>query len=667
MQPDDPGQDLTLGGRYRIHPDKPLPTHDTPAAFALEASDLHSSSRRMMAMVCKPGLIPRLDIIPQLSRFSLLPMVNPADAGPVGWPETGGRRFAVLFDQIAGAPLQAAPERDFEPLREDQIFYKVLKPIMPAIKELAKRSIRHRAIRADNLYYANAGGDTAILGECVSSPPGLCQPAVYEPIEAAMADPAGRGPGAPGDDLYALGVLIVVLLCGGNPVKGMSDDELIAAKIARGSYAALIRDRRLSLRMIEPLRGLLSDDPKERWTANDLELWVGGRQLSPQQPALPPKASRTLAFQGKDYLTRAGLSHAMGRQWEEAGRLVQSGEVETWLKRSYGDDEGAKTLRTLTQDEEDGEKQDDRVTAAALIVLNPAYPLRYRSLSAQIDGLPTLLAVKYGDEAFRTAFSEMMNAKLPLTYLQATPGRGTELVPLMKTFEMIGHFINRPQIGEGLERALYEANRGWPCQSPMIADYCACEIEDLLPALENAVRSGAAGQDLVDRHIAAFCAARGKNLADKVPRILNPTVEAPSPALGVLILYAEVQKATDRTQRFPALTAWLAAMMTPVVQGYHNRAIRERLNKEVERVGGQGDPIALLAVLDNPEERHADSSGFAAAQQRHALLETIIDWLAQGGLTAQEHVMAKSQQAATFVSAMAASATLVLLAIFYVA
>ena len=296
MQPDDPGQELTLGGRYRIHPDKPLPSYDSPAAVAVEASDLRSSSRRMMALVCKPGLVPRLDIIPQLSRLTRLPMINPVDTGPVIWPETGGRRFVVLFDAIAGEPLQRSLDQDFAPMREDQVFYKVIKPIVPALKELSNRSIRHRAIRVDNLYFTDATQQSAMLGECVSSPPGLCQPVIYEPIDAGMADPAGRGQGAPGDDLYALGVLIVVLLSGGNPVKGMSDEALIDTKITHGSYAALVREQRLSLRMIEPLRGLLCDEPRERWTMHELELWVGGRQLSPKQPMLPPKANRNIAF-----------------------------------------------------------------------------------------------------------------------------------------------------------------------------------------------------------------------------------------------------------------------------------------------------------------------------------------------------------------------------------
>src|SRR3546814_7561845 len=69
-----------------------------------------------------------------------------------------------------------------------------------------------------------------------------------------MAVPEGRGYGGPEDDYYALGVLVLVLLCGGNPVPGLSEHELVEAKISKGSYAALVGETRLSLPMVEVLR-----------------------------------------------------------------------------------------------------------------------------------------------------------------------------------------------------------------------------------------------------------------------------------------------------------------------------------------------------------------------------------------------------------------------------
>ena len=80
-----------LDGRYQIHPDKPLPPLDAPLASAVAATDLRDTGREMFALVCRSDLLPRIDIIPELSRLIGRPMITPVDAGTVDWPETGGR------------------------------------------------------------------------------------------------------------------------------------------------------------------------------------------------------------------------------------------------------------------------------------------------------------------------------------------------------------------------------------------------------------------------------------------------------------------------------------------------------------------------------------------------------------------------------------------------
>ncbi len=662
-----PGEDLTLAGRYLIHPDKPLPAYDHATAFAVDATDQRAPTRRLTAMVCRSGLVPRLDIIPQLSRLMRLPMITPIEAGPVRWPETGGRRFVVLFERPLGDALAGKLGTKFEALREDQITHKIIKPILPALKEMGGRSIKHRAIRADNIFYKDSTCQSAVLGECASGPAGMSQPKLYEPVDAAMVLESGRGQGTLADDMYALGVTIAVLLTGGNPTEGMTDEEVVATKIRRGSYITLVGDLQLSLRMIEPLRGLLCDDPNERWTADDLELWANGRQLSPKQPMLPTKASRAIQFGDSEYLTRPSLSHAMGCRWGQAAKLITSGEVTNWLRRSFGDEESATAIEFLINSSGGGRQAEDQLISNTLAVLAPNHPIRYRQISARIDGLAAALAVNYGDEDFRASFVEMIKANLPQTFLKSAGSSGkSDRAALTKTFDMFSYFLDRRQLGNGLERALYEAIRGWPCQSPLIADDYVCELDDLLPALERVARRGSANEQLIDRHIAGFCAARSKTLAECVPQLLAPTTDLAKERLGVLAIYAEVHRITGVSQRFPALTAWLAAMATPIYEGYHNRVMRDRSQKAVDRVGSKGDLSALFAVLNDSTTRTADVAGFADARTEYGRLENNINWLMGGGLAAPDYVQAKSRQAATFLSAVISSFAVLALSIIFV-
>ncbi len=660
-------KELILAGRFLIHPDKPLPARDNATASAFEVTDKRAPTRLMFAMACRPGLIPRLDIIPQLARLMRLPMVTPIEAGPVAWPETGGRRFVVVFERLLDKALAGNLDTPFERLREDRIIYNVIKPILPVLKEFSGRSIKHRAIRADNVFYTDSTCQSVVLGECVSGPAGMAQPKLYEPIDLAMSNESGRGQGTLADDMYALGILIAVLLNGGDPAEGMSDEEVVAGKINRGSYSSVTGNLQLSLRMIEPLRGLLCDDPSQRWTIDDLEMWANGRQLSPKQPMLPTKASRAIIFGDKEYMTRPSLSHAMGILWEQAAKLVTSGELANWLRRSFADDDSAEAIEFLVNNSGDGRKDRDRLISSALVVLAPSHPFRYREISARIDGLTTALAIEYRNEEFRNSFIEILQAGLPQSYLKSPgTGRRAERAVLTKTFDMFAYFLMRQRLGDGLERALYEGNRGWPCQSPLIADDYVCELDDLLPVLERKASQGSAKEQLIDRHIAGFCAARSKTVAECIAQLPAPETNEGNERMGILAIYAELHRIAGPSERYPALTALLAATAAPVYEGFYNRVMRDRIEKAVERVGSKGDLLALFSVLNDKAARASDTRGFAQARNEYGRLENNIHWLTEGGLSAPEHVAGKARQAATFLSAMISSFVVLALSIVFV-
>ena len=84
------------------------------------------------------------------------------------------------------------------------------------------------------------------------------QPTLFETPYTAMCEPAARGPGTIADDVYALGVLMMWLAAGKMPCEGMTDDEIIRAKLGMGGFAALSRDLRLSGFMNDLLSGMLA-------------------------------------------------------------------------------------------------------------------------------------------------------------------------------------------------------------------------------------------------------------------------------------------------------------------------------------------------------------------------------------------------------------------------
>ncbi len=660
-----PDDKVLLAGRYRVHPDKPIPALDSPMATAFEANDLRASGRNMFALVCRPDLTARIDIIPQLARMLRLAMVAPVDGGVVSWLETGGRRFAIVFERNFGERVLASPQATITPVREDHLIRLVMQPLMTTIKELEGRFITHRAIRADNLFYKDATQSEVVLGECVSAPPAISQPAIYEPIESAITMPSCRGAGKSTEDLYAYGVMLAVLLNGENPVKHMSDEEIIADKISRGSYSALIGQSRVSLKLMEPLRGLLCDDPKERWTAANLESWLGGQQLSPKQPMLPIRAARAMTFAGKEYWTKPALSYAMGRNWQEAGKLITSGDLEGWVRRALSDDESADAIRDAVMVSSGRSDREDTLIARILMVFEPTHPIRYKEYAANLDGIPAGFAADFHDQEIRKTFVELMKAKLPQTYIQSHFGGRSDAATLMKSFDMMTYFTESPQLGGGLERALYESNPGWPCQSPLVADYYVTDVDDLLPALEKVAQHGTPDTGPVDAHIAGLCSARMNSVSDRILKELNST-EPATYQLGVLHILAEVQRKHGKKRTFPALSAWAARLIRPTIDSYHNRAYRQRLTSELDRASNGGDLVEILFLIDSMDARTQDTDGFKKARKDYSDCVQGITWLEKGGLTSVAYVQAKCQHASTIVAAIISGFTIIGLTLMYV-
>jgi len=99
-------------------------------------------------------------------------------------------------------------------------------PIMDLLRRMQDDRLTHRNIRPTNLF-RRTNDDSVVSGQIYSAPPGYEQPAMFEPIERAMCPPITRGIGDLSDELFAIGVTLMVLGLGRNPVAGVSDEELL--------------------------------------------------------------------------------------------------------------------------------------------------------------------------------------------------------------------------------------------------------------------------------------------------------------------------------------------------------------------------------------------------------------------------------------------------------
>lgn len=668
---------ILLDGQYEIKAGERLPKLDSPQVEAFVAQDRSDPGRHLFALV-PPGHLPcRYLSILNKKPITEIPAMWPRAAGIVDWPigksapggsTTWGRRPVLIYDVPKGERAFPAGAK-IAPFTEAQLIRQVITPLTQALQEFAALGVSHRAIRPDNLFYQVGGDGPLRLGECFSMPPGFAQPVNFETIENASADPYGRGPGLVADDLYALGVLLLTLHIGRDPTEGMRDEDIISAKITAGSFAALAGREKLSTAMAEVLRGLLNDDPAERWTLNQLTGWSIGQPFSPTMPHLPARASRPIRFCDVDYMTKPALADAMGRHWPEALRLIDAPDFENWLKRSFGDEKvGEKLIKLATGAASvgPGSGAKDRYLSRIIMWLHTEGPVCYQGIRVNVTGLGTLLAEAMQRGQPMTPYADLLRGRLPQLWMNEQPQLNAGQLQVRRILEEVEKHIEKTGAGYGLERALYEFEPVTPCRSPMIADFCVIHLVDLLPALDAALPGLPSDTVPMDRHIAAFIAARLRRPCDHELGMLNQgagQTEAER-RIAVVRMLAVVQSAYPN-RKLPRLTENLVGILTPALASFHHARTRAQAEKEMRAYARDCD-LAGLALVFDPEgpSRRADDLGYTAAKSTYQHLLRERKWLEEGGLTHPLRTQPVGQRAAAVTSAFIASAAIAAYSIF---
>ncbi len=615
-----PGGAVVVGDRYEIEPERPLPELDYGSSKAFAATELRDAKRGLYAVLPDPALPLRLDAINSIRRIDNNNLTRFLGWDVVEWPIDNRRRPALIFERPHGPRLFPTPDTRIEPFREEALVRRVLQPLCQVLEELAFLNLPHRNIRAENLYYDGTDPvrSPIMLGECVSSPPGYLQPVVYETIECGMAHPAGRGTGNASSDFYALGVTLAFLIAGRNPLAGMTNEQVVDIKLAKGSYATFVNGQRVPAGLVEVFRGLLNDDANERWGLVQLQGWLGGRRTSPKQQVVPNKASRPLEIAGQPYMSARAVSEAMSRHWDEGLGLLQSGELDQWLRRGLADEDRIEAVNTAKAAGHEEGEIDDATLARVCVALDPLGLIRLRSFRAMIDGIGGLLAVGLREEPLRNAFAVVAKTAIVSFSLEMMSRPRPDIFRAVSTFERVSPTVNREEIGFGIERALYALNPNAPCRSPMFESDYVAGLEHLVPALDRLARTkGTAFDSLIDRHIAAFVGARLK--ANIVPELreLRDAKDHVGYALPAARILAAVQHQTASGPA-PALCGAVATMLEPSLARFHNRNTRDLIRARMQEVAQSGRLADLIAIADDPEALELDRRAFRVAAKDYA-------------------------------------------------
>lgn len=614
------GGKVNLYGRYDIDLARPLREFEHEYAEAYECSG-EKGLNDCMAFVLKDRFPVRQDIINFSIQKAIPGMVELRSTGIAKWPGDNRTRFILIYRRPPGISLMPRATLRRDPLSEEIVRRNIIRPIFYALQGFAQRGKFHGNIRPDNIFFnANEATAEAVLGECASSIPGILQQAIFETIERGMADKDGKGVGTDQDDIYSFGATVAVLMRGHVPLEGRNDRTVLEEKINRSSYSFFTDGLRLSPGISEFLRATLNDDPKQRWTMEQLASWIDGNRMTPKQTALVQKAQRTIDFNGRKYIRPKMLAKDLYENIPEAVELIESGNLLRWIERALGDIERTDALNeAIARAGGSGHSQgyDDRLVCLVCMALDPRAPIHYKGVSVMPAGLGYSMANAMAAGRTIQPHAELIRERYAFSWLTAKEGTDLENSDLARVFDQASKIIVRRGINFGLERCLYTLCGDAPCLSDLLQDYYVQNCNNLIQALDELAERSTDSKPL-DRHISSFIAARDGHDSSGLMAIIEGNDKVKG-SLAMLTLFQGLQKRSDG-QKLPGLCAWLARDAEFVTTRLNNQIMKKDIIKQLPREIKTGSLQRVLMLIDNPMQVRQDSESFIHAVRRHRAL-----------------------------------------------
>lgn len=608
-----------------------LPHLDCGPAKAYSArSSKAGGNNTHFALISDPSLLPR-----QRAASKMAAIINPSlarliGAGIVYWPPAGAQRYAFIYENTMGVPLVKPENKGGMGWKPERVIATVVKPMISVLLDLRDKDLVHGNIRAENMFVSgSAGNERVALGDCLSTPPGLLQPALYEPLERALADPLARGQGSFEDDLYAFGVTLCFMLRTRDPLEGLTEQQVIQQKMELGSYAALTGKERFSGGILELLRGLLYDDRAQRWTLDEIEAWDQGQRLSPKQTVRKIKAARPLHFNDERYFRPVQLAMDLTKNPTEAVQMIDSDTLGQWVARSLEDKEAAARLEVAIESAQEngrGPGYADRLLSRVSIALDPEAPVRYAGMRLHPEGLPYVLAETAVKKKNLSVLGDILSQTLIMYWLQNQTDVRLDIGGLIARYDGARSFLRQTQMGYGMERCIYSLCPEIHCLSEHLVKYMVLSPEDLMYALEDMSAQSGKPDLVVDRHISAFLSVRDRRMVDPFLTELNAPERYKKVMANIKVL-ATIQK-RSRMDMFPGITQWMVGALDPVYERFHDRELREAIRRKVEKIKDSGDISKIVSLFDNVQTAQQDFNDFRKAMREyhelrdeHSLLE----------------------------------------------
>lgn len=612
------GRKDMVDDRYIVHPHNNLPELGKNLSPACEAEDDTLRERRLYALILPkelPYRLKNLDVLAGVDHPNVLPLVA---AGTVEFSGEEHCRMVAVHEKPHSRTIRQVMAERQTLFNEQTVIDEIIEPLGDALRLFKSKGIGHGCINIDTVYL----GDRVQLGECVSEPAGYAQHFHFESPERGQATPLGKGEVTVATDCYALGVLVLYMLLGTKYFERIEERQYMNKRLMLGSYNTLVGGREFKA-LEDFLKGVLNDDPNERWTPEHIDQWVKGKKYNLLTPSVLREGQRPFQFLEEDYFNRRALAHAFAQNWEDAKPALRNNHLSRWVEVSLHKTELADNIRKVMEKtggiQSISEKANSELVARTVCMLDPEGPVRYNMLSCFVDGLGVELAaaMKERDQKRIQACVETLDYNFFNYVNDLLDGAKTKRHGnLLWRMQNCSRYLRMQAMGFGIERILYELNPNLACQSPLLADENVLNAEELLYALDRMGTRKSSGFQYLDRHIAAFVAMRLDITKEaKLVEIKRIPALAQNPQLIVIHMLAQAQRKAGRP-RLKGLSSWAALRVVPLIDNYHSRSIRRKLRISLKSAAKSGELEKIFDCIMDQAVVNDDLQGFQKAVHR---------------------------------------------------
>lgn len=611
------GRKDMLDDVYAIRQNQLIASLSKDLAPACEAENESLRDQKLYALLLPREIPYRLKNIEALKgndHPNILPLIA---AGKVQFSSDESIRMVVVHERPQLRTVREVLE-ERQSFNERFVIDEVIAPLADALKVFKARGISHACLNIDTVFL----GDKVLLGECVSEPAGYAQHYHFESPDRGQALPMGKGETSVAADCYALGVLALYLLLGMRYFERIEEQQYLKTRLTLGSYNTLVGGREFKA-LEDFLKGVLNDDPNERWTPEHIDQWAKGKKYNLLTPSVLREGQRPFQFLGEDFFNRRALAHSFAQNWEDAKPALKNNHLSRWVEVSLHKNDMAETLRKVMERagglHNISEKANNELVTRTICLLDPEGPVRYNMVSAFIDGLGPVMAEAFRDRDQKRiqACTEILDYNLFNYINEITDGsKAKRYANLLWRMQNCSRYLRMQSMGFGIERILYELNPMLTCQSPLLAGENVLTGEELLYALDRIGMRKSKSIEYLDRHIAAFVAMRSDISKEvKMSEFRSIPALSQNPQLIVLYMLSQVQRKAGRT-KLRGLSSWAALRVLPLIDNFHSRTIRRKLRSKLRDAAKSGDLDKIFETILDAPMLHEDLQGFQKAVQR---------------------------------------------------